>query len=146
MFKTAVMIALAVLLSGCESFLLGAENTCGGRGHKNVKIEYGDGKFLVDAVVKVKKKRELRFKLHPDRNSKLGFDYWKTVVETEGKSVDTDDDWLDGSSDRNSGPYFKVCVTDDLVEKGYNYTVTFTDPVSGKQIGLVDPRVVVEPN
>jgi hypothetical protein len=146
MFKTTVVIGLAILLSGCENFLLGSENTCGGRGHKNVKIEYGDGKFLVDPIIKVKKKRELRFKLKADRQSKLGFDYWETVVETEGKSLDPDDDWLNKSGDRNSGPYFKVCVTDDLVEKGYDYTVTFTNPDTGKQIGFVDPRVIVEPN
>jgi len=142
MIRVTIIVSLALMLSGCESIFGIAENECGGRGHKNIKIEYGDGKFLVDAVVRVKKKRELRFKLDPDRRSDLGYDYKKTVVETDGKTVP--DDWVNGSDAYNNNRYFKVCVDNALDERGYNYTVTFTDPDTSKQIGLVDPRVIVE--
>jgi len=139
MLRVFILINLTLVLSACGSF--GAANTCGGSGHKNVKIEYGDGKFEVSAIVKVKKKRELRFKLDPDSRSSLGYDYKKTEVEIDGKTVT--DDWLNGDGAYENEKYIPVCVLDSQALGNYNYTVNFTDPASNTQIGLVDPRIVV---
>jgi len=131
------------MLSACNSYLT-EENECGGSGHKNVKIEYGDGVFKADAVVKVKKKRELRFKLDPDSGSELGYDYKKTKVEIVGKTAT--DNWLKGNAAYEDKRYIPVCVLDSQALGDYNYTVKFTDPDSNTEIGLVDPRIEVIPD
>jgi hypothetical protein len=122
------------------------ENKCKGTGHKNVKIEYGDGKFVVDAVVRVHRKQELRFRLHPAEESDLGIDYAMVEVETVGKTKN--DEWLNAKGKNNH--YFMVCVGEKLKEEEeYSYSVQFTieDP-NGKDrvIGLVDPKVIIEPD
>lgn len=143
MMRMIAVVFAGAALAACESMPGTATNDCGGSGHKNVKIEYGDGKFLVDAVVRVKKKRELRFKLDPDKTSALGYNYEDTEVKSEGKTAG--DNWLNGSGAYKTEKYFKVCVDESLAEKGYDYTVTFTDPATNRVIGIVDPRIVVEP-
>lgn len=145
MRNIVIATGLLFLLAGCSSLFVEEDNRCGGQGHKNVKVVYGDGMFSVDAVVKVGKKRELRFKLDPDRgDSVLGYDYEKTLVETSGKTAA--DAWLNGSGAYDPDKYFMVCVDEGLeVNKHYNYTVTFTDPVSKREIGVVDPRIIIEP-
>lgn len=140
MLRVFILIHMTLVLSACASFFA-EENECGGSGHKNVKIEYGDGMFKSDAVVNVKKKRELRFKLFPDSGSKLGYDYKKTKVEIDGKT--TTDNWLNGDAAYEDKKYIPVCVFDSQALGEYNYTVKFTDPVSNTEIGLVDPRIVV---
>jgi hypothetical protein len=140
MLRVFIVIVLTLVLSACDRFF-GEENECGGSGHQNVKIEYGDGIFRVDAVVKIKKKRELRFKLFPDNRSALGYDYKKTKVEIVGKIAK--DKWLKGNAAYEDKRYILVCVSDEQALGDYNYTVKFTDPASEKGIGLVDPRIVV---
>ena len=49
----------------------GPEPGTPGTGLTNVKVEYGDGKFIVDAVVHSRPTGELRFQLYPDRTSEL---------------------------------------------------------------------------
>lgn len=142
MLKTTLLICLAFLLSACETFGSGNKNSCGGSGHKNVKVEYGDGKIVVAPVVHVNKKKELRYKLYPERQSDLGYDYKKADVTIKGKTSDAM--WLNTSGAWDPDRYMVVCVNEGLAEKEYDYSVTIMKAGTTELIAKIDPRVVVE--
>jgi len=142
MLKATLVICLACLLSACETFGSGNKNTCGGSGHKIVKVEYGDGKLVVAPVVHVNKKKELRFKLFPQRQSELGYDYTKAEVTMKGKTDDAS--WLNTSGAWDPGRYLVVCVKEELAKKNYDYSVTIRKAGTDDLIAKIDPRVVVE--
>ncbi|MEL7185730.1 MAG: hypothetical protein AAFN50_04755 [Pseudomonadota bacterium] len=144
MTRTILMVGIAVALAGCETLFIGSLNDCGGRGHKYVDIEYGDGYLIVDPVKTVNKKKELRFRLKGANRSDLGFDYNVADVETEGKSAGADDDWLNAKGSEKPDRFLMVCVDEGLEEKAYNYSVTVFVDGTANEISGIDPRVIVE--
>lgn len=145
--RTILFASIILFVSGgvatADDFKPDKPNKCAGTGLTNVKIQYGDGKFLVDAVVKSRRAGELRFQLYPDRDSELGVDYATVKVEIVGKN----NQWLNKVR-KQTGHYISVCVPEDLETGTYMYSVKFTDTDSEPEelIGLVDPKVIIEPD
>lgn len=143
------LLSLA-LLAGCASegqFIANSiPNTCDGKGHTFVFINYGDGYLSAKAVIKVKPGKELQYRLKPGSKSDVvTFRDMRVTISGKDSPVPpfpappSDDAWLDATGIYSAGDrVLKVCVPENPVGDKYYYTITV------ENVGQLDPRADIE--
>lgn len=142
MERTLLIIALAGLLTGCQTYKtahypsLDDIKDCPGANGKDITIEYGDSKIDVTHKVSVGRDEKLVIKLEPDNQSDEGVDYKTLDIYLIGK--DNASKWLNRALNAGDSNTKKavICV-DNRAADTYRYMVV----VPG--VGEIDPRIDV---
>ena len=144
MLRTAALVLLVLLLSGCAiegKFRANSlPNTCGSNGHTFVLIKYGDSHIAAKAVIRVRAGAELQYRLIPDRGHAKNFEQAAvTITKKPSPPPASDADWVNasGNYDDDSG-VLTVCVPEDPEATSYFYQIE----IDG--VGMLDPRADVE--
>ena len=133
--------ALSLLSVACAPAITVPDGCAEHGGPKSVTVKYGAEGITVEPKKNVKRKSVFIIKLKPTSN-----DYKDKVVTIDGKSVSpggagvASPDWLDTSDAYDTRKKFIYCTPELTDERDQDYTYS----VEIEDLGLIDPRVIVE--